>query len=166
MNTYHAHPLPWRDGFGSVLITVSNNARNMLLDAWDSPHRYRPMVFYTPVPTDARPTTTTTTTVRPTTTAAATTTTTSSTTISTVPPTSSTSTSTTSTSTTSVDQFDQHHDVDQFDQHHDIAPERLDDVDDIDDIDRFDQHLDHDGASWLTHHGRAQRVPHRRPDFP
>jgi len=65
MNTYHAHVLPWRDGYGSVLVSVSNNARNMLRDAWYHPHRYRPTFVhyqYTPVPT------TTTTTVAPTTT--------------------------------------------------------------------------------------------------
>ncbi len=81
MNTYHAHLLPWRDGYGSVLVSVSNNARNMLRDAWYSPHRYRPTFVhyqYTPVPTTTTTTTTTTTstTVPPTTRATTTTTTT------------------------------------------------------------------------------------------
>jgi hypothetical protein len=95
MNTYHAHLLPWRDGFGSIQITVSNNARNMLRDAWPYPQRYRPMVIfapYAPTPT----TTTTSTTVPP-----ATTTTTTTTTTTIVPPATTTSTSTTSTTTTS-----------------------------------------------------------------
>jgi hypothetical protein len=62
MNTYHAHPLPWRDGFGSILITVSNNARDMRRDAWNHPHRYRPMVIFSPYTPTPPPTTTTTTT--------------------------------------------------------------------------------------------------------
>ena len=99
MNTYHAQPLPWRDGFGSVIITVSNNARNMLRDAWGNPHRYRPAVLsvpFQPTPTTTT-TTTTTTTVGPTTVAPTTTTTSTSTTTTT---TSTTTTTTTSTSTT------------------------------------------------------------------
>ncbi len=113
MNTYHAQPLPWRDPFGSVQITVSNNARNMLRDAWPNPHRYRPMVFfapYTPTPTTTTTTSTTTTvrptttTVRPTTTTRAptTTTTTTSTTTTTVRPTTTTVRPTTTTTTTTV----------------------------------------------------------------
>jgi hypothetical protein len=113
MNTYHAHTLPWRDGFGSVLITVSNNARDMLRDAWNHPYRYRPMVFH--VPYQPTPTTTTTsTTVPPTSTSTSTTssststspststTSTSSTTTSTSTSTTSTSSTTTSTTTTTV----------------------------------------------------------------
>jgi hypothetical protein len=65
-NTYHAHLLPWRDQFGSVLIVVSNNARNMLRDAWPRPDRYRPMVTYSAYrPTPAPETTTTTTSTLP-----------------------------------------------------------------------------------------------------
>jgi hypothetical protein len=45
-NTYHAHLMPWRDDLGSVVVMVSNNARNMLRDAWARPDRYRPMVTY------------------------------------------------------------------------------------------------------------------------
>ena len=109
-NSYHAHLLPYRDKFGSVLIVVSNNARNMLRDAYPRPDRYRPMVTYsayhpTPPPTTTTTSTTTTSTTTtpadddlpptttlppatepPTTTAPTTTTTT------TVPPTTTTST--------------------------------------------------------------------------
>lgn len=97
MNTYHAQPLPWRDAFGSVQITVSNNARNMRADAWNSPHRYRPIVIFSPyTPTPPPPTTTTTTT-----TTTSTTTTVAPTTSTTAPTTTSTSTTSSSTSSTS-----------------------------------------------------------------
>lgn len=107
MNTYHAHVLPWRDGYGSVLISVSNNARNMRRDAWYSPHRYRPTFLHvpytaTPTPTTTSTTTTTTTipptstTVQPSTTPAP------STTPTTVPRTTSTTTSTSTTSSTTT----------------------------------------------------------------
>jgi len=110
MNTYHAHLLPWRDDFGSIQITVSNNARNMRRDAWGNPHRYRPMVVYSPY-AETPPTTTTTTTsttvapttTRPTTTRPATTTSTTtstSSTTSTTAPSTTTSTTTLPTSTT------------------------------------------------------------------
>ena len=105
MNTYHAHPLPWRDPFGSIQITVSNNARNMLRDAWPNPHRYRPMVFfapYTPTPTTTTTTTTTTTSPPTTTTTVAPTTTSTSTTTTTSTSTTTTSTTTTTTSTTTT----------------------------------------------------------------
>jgi hypothetical protein len=120
MNTYHAHLLPWRDDFGSIQITVSNNARNMMRDAWGNPHRYRPMVIFSPY-VETPPTTTTTTstvaptttrppTTRPTTTTSTSSTTTStssttttttrpSTTTTTTPPTSTTTTTTTTTTT-------------------------------------------------------------------
>jgi hypothetical protein len=123
-NTYHAHLLPWRDKFGSVLVTVSNNARNMLRDAWPRPDRYRPMVTYSafrPTPPPPDPTTTmsaATTTLEPTTTVttvAPTTITVSTTSIPTTPPptthapttstiatTTTSSSSTTSTSSTTV----------------------------------------------------------------
>ena len=97
MNTYHAHPLPWRDGYGSILVTVSNNARNMLRDAWNSPHRYRPTMTFSPYAPTPVPTTTTTTTT--TTTPTTTTTTTTTATTTTVPRTT-TSTTTSSTTTT------------------------------------------------------------------
>ena len=45
MNTYHAHLLPSRNGNGQLVVTISNNARDMLRDAWPRPDRYRPMVF-------------------------------------------------------------------------------------------------------------------------
>ena len=43
-NTYHAYLMPWLSG-GSLVVSVSNNAKNMLRDAWPSPERYRPMFF-------------------------------------------------------------------------------------------------------------------------
>jgi hypothetical protein len=102
MNTYHAHVLPWRDGFGSVQIAVSNNARDMPRDAYGDPWRYRPAVFHrpyvdTPTPTTTQPPpppTPTTTTVAPTT-EPPTTVTDTTTTTTTVPPTTTTSTTTT-----------------------------------------------------------------------
>ncbi len=97
MNTYHAQPLPWRDGYGSVLITVSNNARDMRRDAWNAPYRYRPMVIYAPYQATPAPPTPAPTTTLPTSTS-----TTSSTSTSTSTTTSSTSTSTTSTSTSTT----------------------------------------------------------------
>lgn len=47
-NTYHAHLVPWRGPGGELVVTVSNNARNMLRDAWSRPDRYRPMVTSAP----------------------------------------------------------------------------------------------------------------------
>ncbi len=86
MNTYHAHAMPWRDANGDVVVSMSNNARNMFRDAWPNPWRYRPMVFTSPwtlppadaptdspdatnppSPTTTSSTTTTTTTLAPTT---------------------------------------------------------------------------------------------------
>ena len=97
MNTYHAHLLPWRDKFGSLQVIVSNNARNMVRDAYPYPYRYRPQVFYVPyAPTPPPPSTTSTSTTSTSTTSTSTTST--STTSTTTPSTSSTST-TTSTST-------------------------------------------------------------------
>jgi hypothetical protein len=40
MNTYHAHLLPWLDG-GHLVVSISQNARDMRRDAWPFPHRYR-----------------------------------------------------------------------------------------------------------------------------
>ncbi|MEO1056711.1 MAG: hypothetical protein AAFY28_07335 [Actinomycetota bacterium] len=111
MNTYHAHLAPWRDGAGNLVVTVSNNARNMLAHAWPRPDRYRPMAFSWPwVPAPPRPEPVPPpTTAAPTTTAAPSTTappTTVATTTTTTPPTTtttpSTTTSTTSTTTTST----------------------------------------------------------------
>ncbi len=60
MNTYHAHLAPWRDGLGNLVVTVSNNARDMRRDAWSYPYRYRPMAFQVPwVDAPADPPTTT-----------------------------------------------------------------------------------------------------------
>ncbi len=104
MNTYHAQPLPWRDGFGSVLITVSNNGRDMARDAYGTPSRYRPMVIFAPyqptpasTPTSTTPSSTTTTTTTPRRTTTSTTTTSTS-----VPATTSTSTSTIAPSTSTT----------------------------------------------------------------
>ncbi|MEO6653932.1 MAG: hypothetical protein ABIP17_14890 [Ilumatobacteraceae bacterium] len=124
MNTYHAQPLPWRDQYGSLQITVSNNARNMRRDAWGQPHRYRPTIVFTPyTPTPATTTTTTTeppttttalppmpaptttpttTTIRPTTTIATTTTVTTTTAPTTTVPTTTSSTTTVMTTTSTV----------------------------------------------------------------
>ena len=97
-NTYHAHLAPWRDGAGNLVVTVSNNARNMLRDAWPNPSMYRPIAFATPwVAAPPRPAPTTTTTS---TTTTSTTTTTTSTTTTTTPSTSSTVAASTTTEPT------------------------------------------------------------------
>jgi hypothetical protein len=99
MNTYHAHLMPWLSG-GQLVVSISQNARDMSRDAYPVPARYRIGFFAAPLvspPPPASPTTTT----APATTVAPTTTTTSSTTTTTVPPTT-TSTTTTSTTTTTV----------------------------------------------------------------
>ncbi len=127
MNTYHAHLAPWRDAAGNLVVTVSNNARNMLAHAWPRPDRYRPMAFSWPwvpapprpapppapsttAPSTTAPSTTAPTTApttaaptAPTTTAPTTTTTTTvaATTTTTAPATTTTTTSSTSTTTTS-----------------------------------------------------------------
>jgi hypothetical protein len=104
MNTYHAHLLPWLQD-GALVVSVSQNARDMLRDAWPHPERYRlqfltvPLPDVPPPPTTTTTTTTTTSTTTTTTTPATTSSTTTSTTTST---TSSTSTSTTSTTSTTV----------------------------------------------------------------
>ncbi len=120
-NSYHAQILPFRDKFGSVLVVVSNNARNMLRDAYPRPERYRPMVTYsayqpTPPPTTTTTTTTTTSTTtttlaptttsppatEPSTTTLAPTTTSTTTTTTTTPPTTTTSTTTTTLAATTT----------------------------------------------------------------
>ncbi len=112
-NTYHAHVLPWRDGYGSLVITLSANARDMVRHAYPDPARYRPIVFYarfqpTPPPTTTTsttvsssvpPATSTTTTLDPTPTTSPTTTTTSSSTTTTTMPAPTTTTTTTTTTT-------------------------------------------------------------------
>ncbi len=66
MNTYHAHLMPWRDGNGNLVVVVSQNARNMVRDAFPHPARYRPrsitVNWATPPPERPAPTTTTPTT--------------------------------------------------------------------------------------------------------
>lgn len=109
-NTYHAHLMPWRGPDWSLVVTVSNNARDMGRDAWPHPHRYRPMAFPsayhpTPPPPPAPPpppTPDTTTTSVPTTVPPTTTTSTTSTTTTTVPPATTTTTTTSTTTTTTT----------------------------------------------------------------
>lgn len=78
MNTYQAHVLPWRDAAGQVVVSVSNNARDMRRDAWPHPYRYRPSVFgfpwSEPPPVTTPPASSTTSTSTTSTTAATTTT--------------------------------------------------------------------------------------------
>lgn len=92
MNTYHAHLLPSTGG--GLVISVSQNARDMLRDAWARPDRYRlqflAQAVPPPSPPDPAPTTTTTTTTTSTT--AETTTTTAESTTTTAETTTSTST--------------------------------------------------------------------------
>jgi hypothetical protein len=94
MNTYHAHLLPWLDD-GAIIVSVSQNARDMLADAYPHPERYRLELFRAPLVPPPPPTTTTTTT-----------TTTSTTTTTTRPPRTTTTTTrpprTTTTSTTTT----------------------------------------------------------------
>lgn len=100
MNTYHAHLMPWRAANGSLIVSVSQNARLMVRDAFPHPERYRIALFtsgWVAPPPDPVPTTTTTST-----TSTSTTSTSSTTTTSTVPSTTTTSSSTTSTSSTST----------------------------------------------------------------
>jgi hypothetical protein len=104
MNTYHAHLLPWRASNGSLIVTVSQNARDMVRGAYPNPHRYRIGAFVSSWPSvpdeppPPLPVTTTTTTLPPVITT--TTSTTSTTTSTTEPPTTSTTTTTTAPSTT------------------------------------------------------------------
>jgi hypothetical protein len=131
MNTYHAHLMPWLND-GALVVSMSQNARDMLTDAFPHPERYRlqflrsPLVPPPPTPTTTTPTTkprppreATTTSPRPTTpprpTTSTSTTTTTTTTSTTTPttrpapttdpcatPTSTTTSSTTTTTTTPV----------------------------------------------------------------
>lgn len=125
MNTYHAHLLPWLDG-GHLVVSISQNARNMRRDAWPAPHRYRlaflhallapppveepppdttlPEETTTTVPEESTTTTETTTTVADTTTTAVDTTTTvvDTTTTTTTPPTTTTTVPDTTTTTTTT----------------------------------------------------------------
>ena len=107
MNTYHAHLMPWRTGNGSLVVTISQNARQMVRDAYPHPERYRIAAFssgWVAAPPDPVPTTTTTSTTSTTSTTIDESSTTSSsepTTSSSEPGTTSTSTSSTTTSSTS-----------------------------------------------------------------
>jgi hypothetical protein len=104
MNTYQAHLLPWLVG-GQLVVTVSQNARDMWHDAFPHPARYRLQVFGEPLvgaPADPVPTTTTTSTTSTSTTVAESTTSTSTTSTSTTSNSTTTSTTTSTTSTTST----------------------------------------------------------------
>ena len=108
MNTYHAYLMPWLSG-GSLVVSASNNARNMYRDAWPNPSRYRPMFFgaglVAPPPREDDTTTTieeTTTVVETTTSDVSTTTSVESATTTTVPTTTTTEVPTTTTTTTMV----------------------------------------------------------------
>jgi hypothetical protein len=76
MNTYHAHLMPWTNG--GLVVGVSQNARDMLRDAWPRPDRYRLQFLSHAVPEvprpDPPPTSTTSTTATTATTEVATTT--------------------------------------------------------------------------------------------
>ncbi|HQZ35074.1 MAG TPA: hypothetical protein PK020_11655 [Ilumatobacteraceae bacterium] len=99
MNTYHAQLLPYRTSGGSLIVTVSQNARRMTADAFPHPERYRLAVFtsgWSNPPADPPPTTTTTTSTTTTTIPASTTTSSS------IPTTSTSISSTTQTSTTTT----------------------------------------------------------------
>jgi hypothetical protein len=99
MNTYQAHLLPWLVS-GQLVVTVSQNARDMPRDAFPHPARYRISAFaeaLVPAPADPVPTTSTSTTVADTTPTTTTTSPTSTTTGGT-----STTTSTTTTTTTTT----------------------------------------------------------------
>ena len=99
MNTYHAHLLPWLDD-GAIIVSLSQNARDMFADAYPHPDRYRLMFLRAPlVPPPPPPTTTTTTT---TTTEAPTTTRPPHTTTTTRPPRTTTTTTTTTTPRTTT----------------------------------------------------------------
>ena len=52
MNTYHAHLMPWTAG--GLVVSVSQNARDMPRDAWNRPDRYRPQLFAEPMPPPGR----------------------------------------------------------------------------------------------------------------
>ena len=52
MNTYHAHLLPWTAG--GLVVSVSQNARDMPRDAWNRPDRYRPQLFTEAIPPPGR----------------------------------------------------------------------------------------------------------------
>jgi hypothetical protein len=107
MNTYHAHLMPSRGRGGELVVTVSNNARDMLRDAWPVPARYRPVVFptdwHTAPPPPSVATSTTTTIPVPTTTTSTTTPVSTTTSTSTTVPATSTTVPATTNATTSPD---------------------------------------------------------------
>lgn len=99
MNTYHAHLMPWLSD-GALVVSISQNARDMTADAYPFPARYRigffPAALVPPPPPEPTTTTSSTTTTTSTTSTSTTTTEPSTTTTSTT----STTSSTTSTTTT------------------------------------------------------------------
>ncbi len=42
LNTYNVGPLPWRASNGNLILSVSENAKDMRRDAYPHPERYRP----------------------------------------------------------------------------------------------------------------------------
>jgi hypothetical protein len=50
LNTYHVQPLPWLSPDGSLILSVSDNARDMRRDAYPHPERYRPTFVAMPFP--------------------------------------------------------------------------------------------------------------------
>jgi len=50
LNTYNVEPLPWRASDGSLILSVSENAKNMPRDAYPHPERYRPTFRQVPFP--------------------------------------------------------------------------------------------------------------------
>jgi hypothetical protein len=107
MNTYHAYLLPWLEQ-GSIVVSLSQNATDMVEDAFPHPERYRlqflraPLVPPPPPPPPPTSTTTTTTSTTTTTTRPPRTTTTTSSPTTTRPPRTTTTTTTTSTTTTTT----------------------------------------------------------------
>jgi hypothetical protein len=50
LNTYNVQPLPWRATNGDLILSVSENAKNMPRDAYPHPERYRPTFIQLPFP--------------------------------------------------------------------------------------------------------------------
>jgi len=51
-NNYHAHPIPWRTEGSGLIVSISQNARDMIRDAYPHPEMYRLMFFTVPFPED------------------------------------------------------------------------------------------------------------------
>ena len=50
LNTYHAHATPWRGPAGELVVSLSQNSRDMLRDSYPHPERYRPLFLSLPFP--------------------------------------------------------------------------------------------------------------------